>query len=158
MCAAATEVTIPLLQKHLRATLDFLTPFLPMANGHMVTYLTECLWDKHVPADIRQEIQTESNVNEAMEVYWKHLAANAESMEEQKSYGQFRCFLSNAKQYYLDRFTDVWITPDELNQRLHSKQFKNMSIKGFMNEKKNHEVSINCFLNCIGPNTSNFIN
>lgn len=138
MCAAKINM-IPQLQKHLQETLDFLTPYLPMANDHMVTYLTANLWEKHIPPEIREEIRTESDICKAIEMYWTHLEAN-ECWTGNTDFEHFRGFLLNAKHFYLDRFTDVWITPDELNRMLNCNNSENTLIKGFMNEKKNYEV------------------
>lgn len=132
---------IPVLQKHLRDTLDFLTPFMPMANGHMVTYLTANLWEKYIPLEIREEIRSESDVRKALETYWTHLEANEIGSGNEDSM-HFRGFLLNARQFYMDRFTDVWITPDELNQKLNCSNYnQNTMTKGFMNEKKYYEVT-----------------
>lgn len=142
MCTVA-EVTIPLLQKHLKATLDFLTPFLPMANSHMVTYLTDNLWKRNISLEIQQEIQSEADIRDAIDIFWNHLDANHNSaaIDETDKFQYFRKFLSNSKQCYLDRLTDVWITPDELNQQLNKDSKNVVTVRGFMSSKKNHEVS-----------------
>lgn len=141
MCAAA-EVTIPLIQKHLKETLDFLTPFLPMANSHMVTYLTDNLWKKNISLEIQQEIQSEADVRDAIDIFWNHLDAddNSDVTDDNDKFKYFRKFLSNSKQYHLDKFTDIWITPDELNKQLNKESINGVIVRGFMSPKKNHEV------------------
>lgn len=135
------EVTIPLLRHHLKATVDFLKPFLPVLDGHMTRFLSERLWQKHIPHEIQREIRTETDAREAIEIYRDHLSSQFDSSRSTDKYTHFRTHLWNTKQYYLDRFTDIWIEPNELSEKLKSRSDTKRSHPGFMPDKKHHEVN-----------------
>lgn len=137
---ATIEVTTQLLQNHIRNTLEKLTPLLAMANAPMVTYFTEQLWDTHIPAEIRQEIQTNDDINDAIDIYWQHLSTDNCSTVENDKFKHFRSFLAGSKQFHLDNFEDVWVSPEKLKQIFDTQRSRTLPIQGFMSVKKNHEV------------------
>lgn len=140
---AAAEVTIPLLQKHLNAAINHLKPFTPMLNGHMTRFLSENLWQRSVPDDIQTELRTEADVYEAINIYKQHLNPTTNTNATCERFKHFRTFLLNTKRYYLDRFTDVWITPDDLNRKLGlGIADKLQKCEGLMAPKKQYEVII----------------
>lgn len=134
------EVTAQLIQNHLRTTMERLMPLLSFANAPMVKFLTENLWEHMIPPEIQHEIETPSDIQSAVDIFWSHL--NEESFNKDKSdkFKHFRAFLANNRQNHLDNLRDVWITPEKLKQIFDTQRSSPLPIKGFMSTKKNHEV------------------
>lgn len=137
---ATVEITAQLIQNHIRTVFECLGPLLGMANAPMVTYFTNKLWNTHVPVEIQREIQTTDDINEAVEIYWKHLDAEQIDPVANDRFKHFRAFLTRARRHHLDYFDDVWVTPEKLKQILDAHHRTTLPIGGFMSEKKNHEV------------------
>lgn len=149
--SAITEVTVPLLRHHLKTTVDFLKPFLPFVEGHMTRFFTEDLWHKHIAPEIQREIHTESDVREALDIYRHHLTPDTDLLSTAKKTNRlehFRVHLTNTKHYYLDRFRDVWITPEELDRIFAgASDAKQTNHRSFMSMKKHYEVSVKVAIN-----------
>lgn len=141
--AAAMEITAQLIQHHIRTTIEYLTPLLGMANAPMVTYLTENLWKTHIPKEIRDEIQTTSDVQSAVDIFWHHLHTDQSDCTPNDQFNQFRTFLRKNREFHLDNLRDVWITPEQLKQKFDTQRSNPLPIRGFMSTKKNHEVKRN---------------
>lgn len=107
-----------------------------MLNDHMILYLTNDLWQKHLPAAIRQEIRTQSDAKEALNVYWTHL-----EQDGKESFPNLREFLATARENSIDTMRDVWITVGELKEQLNIERSEQFKVHGYMNEKKNYEVT-----------------
>lgn len=136
------EVTVQLLQNHLRTTMERLTPLLGLANAPMVKFLTENLWKKMVPMEIQHEIQTPSDIQSAIDIFWTHLNEDSFHNDNMDQFKYFHAFLKNNQQNHLDNLCDVWITPEKLKQIFDTQRNQPLPIKGFMSTKKNHEVNI----------------
>lgn len=138
---AGVEVTVSMLQKQLGAAVAYLKPFIPMTNCHMTRFLSENLWQRSVSDGIQAEIRTPADVDEAITIYKQHLNPTANINADFDRFKNFRSFLLNTKQYYLDRYTDVWITPDDLNRKLNlGIGDKKKKSEGLMGGKKQYEV------------------
>lgn len=133
------ELTIHILQKHVKSVLEYLTPLLPMVNFPMVKFFVGQAWHTNIPMEIRQEIKTQSDIEEATDIYWKHL--NADHDHATEKFKSFRSFLINTRKHHLDSLIDVWTTPDELLKKFNNSSADAPPIKGFMSIKKNHEVN-----------------
>lgn len=134
------KTTSQMVRNHLDKCWRFLMPFLPMANCHMVTFITNKLYEKYVPLAIKDEMKSMSHIDAAMEIYWNHL----NEKENESNIDGFDCLrkhLAEMREHTLDRIDDVWITPDELQTAIGCKASDLLNVKGFMSEKKNHEVS-----------------
>lgn len=107
-----------------------------MLNGPMVLYLTNDLWQKNLPAAIRQEIRTQSDATEALNVYWTHLENDGGG-----SFPNLREFIATARENSIDSMRDVWITVGELEKQLNVEQSERFKVHGFMSEKKKYEVT-----------------
>lgn len=61
-------------RQRVRAQLDrvlaFVRPQLAFANCHMVGYLTEGLWQQHMPPAIREAVQSAEDVDAAVALFW----------------------------------------------------------------------------------------
>lgn len=123
------------------ATLDYLNPLLSMANCHMVTYLTHNLWKEYIPKEIQREIQSKDDLERATDIYWMHLRNTENDFSAADEFKYFRTFLAGSNQHCIDSLTDVWISPDQLKEKLRCKVDDALPIKGFMSTKKTHEVS-----------------
>ncbi|XP_031637289.1 methyltransferase-like protein 25 [Contarinia nasturtii] len=121
--------------------MEKLTTLLGMANAPMVSYFTEKLWKTHIPNEIQREIQTIDDINAAIDIYWKHLDRDDELVCKDK-FKHFRSFLTTSRQYHLDNFEDIWMTPDSIKQILETQHKNPLKIHGFMSTKKDHEVHI----------------
>lgn len=137
--SAASELTIQLLLKRVKSVFDYLTPFLPLANFPMVNFFIGKAWQMNIPKEIQEEIQTQTDIEEATEIYWQHLHAKNCDYSSEK-FKHFRSFLSNTKTFHLDNFNDVWTTPEDLFEIFNNNLVEAPPIKGFMSIKKNHEV------------------
>lgn len=137
---AAMEITTQLLQHHIRNTMEYLMPLLSMANAPMVTYITENLWKSRIPKEIQDEIQTSSDINSAIDIFWTHLDANQNDGVPNDQFKHFRTFLWKNRQFHLDHLQDVWITPEQLKYTFNTQRTSPLPIRGFMSTKKNHEV------------------
>lgn len=134
------EVSSEVVRGHLHRCLQFLRPFLPMANSHMVTFITDKLYEKYVPLSIRNEIGSATQIDQAMEIYWNQLNTKVDAAET----NEFRCLqkhLDDVRSHTLDGIDGVWIEPNELQAIIGCKTKDAVVIKGYMTEKKNYEVS-----------------
>lgn len=135
------EITKHLLQHHIRNTMEYLVPLLGMANAPMVTYFTENHWKTHIPKEIQAEMQSESDIKSAIDIFWMHLSdVHQSDCGTNDQFKHFREFLMKNRQFHLDHLQDVWITPEHLNDLLNAKRTNPLPIRGFMSTKKNHEV------------------
>ncbi|XP_037044557.1 methyltransferase-like protein 25 [Bradysia coprophila] len=135
------DVTIPLLKRHLHQAITYLNPFLPYLNAHMTKFFSDNLWQRNVPLNIQSEIRTDADVYEAIKIYRHHLNPSVDSTADSDCFKNFRAFLRNTKPFYLDSYTDVWISPSELNRELKMAIGDEVHMsEGFMPQKKRHEV------------------
>lgn len=109
-----------------------------MANCHIVTFITGKLFEKHVPLPIQREIKSLQDMENAMHIYWNHMQADE---TEAVGFEHLRRYLADMRCHTLDKIDNVWIKPDELKSIIGSERNELLNIKGFMSEKKNHEVS-----------------
>lgn len=130
-----------IVRNRLEKCLRFLRPFLPMTNCHMVTFITDKLYEKHVPSAIQREMKSLQHIDEAMDVYWNHLNEKAEETKI-AGFENLQKYLADMRCHSLDKIDNVWITSDELKMAIGCKTNDLLTIKGFMSEKKNHEVSV----------------
>lgn len=134
---ATIEITTQLLQNRIQNTLEKLSSMLPMANAPMVKYFTDEFWKTYIPKEIQQEVQTKDDIKDALDIYWQHLDS---APHDNDKFRHFRAFLLDCRKHHLDRFEDVWITPETLKHIFDTKRTNPLPIKGFMSTKKNHEV------------------
>lgn len=136
------NITTNALQLHLQIIIRYLKPFLPFANCHMVNYLTDNLWATYVPEEIRREIESPADIDEAIRLFWRHRDFDASS-----GYQQFQNFVTNYQQFTLDGLHSLWLSLDELNDQLENdgcqvQTDSCLPIKDFMSAKKCSEVKI----------------
>ncbi|XP_045523589.1 probable methyltransferase-like protein 25 isoform X1 [Pieris brassicae] len=125
---------------HLRQNLDtiitFLTPYLPLANCHMVEFFTQSHWDRLLPSDLQHYLD-KSNLLDAVNIFWKASEKNNLYSENEISKWvettRNHCLINN----------EYCLNPQGL-QKLIISQGSNMQpelkITEFMNSKKSYEV------------------
>lgn len=57
------------IRNHIDCITKYLTPLLPIANCHMVEFLTQNHWDKLLPVPLRDTLNG-LQLNEALEQFW----------------------------------------------------------------------------------------
>lgn len=134
------KATTGMVRSHLDKCWRFLEPFLPMANCHMVTFITNKLYEKYVPPAIKDELKSMANIDAATDIYWNHLNEK-ENKSKIDGFDCLRKHLAEMRDHTLDRIDNVWITPDELKAAIGCEPNDLLNVKGFMSEKKNHEVN-----------------
>lgn len=132
--------TVQLLQNHIRNTLEKFSTLVGMANAPMLSFFTDQLWKTHIPKEIQREIQTINDIEAAIDIYWKHLDRDESNNVYNDKFTHFRAFLNNLRQYHLDSFDDLWVTPESIKEILNSQHTNPLKIHGFMSCKKDHEV------------------
>lgn len=148
------------VQIHLEKILVYLDQYSSFINCHMVNYLTDDLWNNHIPIEIREEIQTDSDIDSAIQLFWEQRDDNISI----SNHPNFLKFLKSANEIHFDKLqnTDVCQNIDELNEKLRNLNcnIKNadLHLSEFMTAKKNHEVEITAQTVahlCTHNNTSN---
>lgn len=143
-----SSTTVATVQSHLDALLRYLQPHLAFVNCHMVGYLTENLWQKHVPEAIRQEVQSAADVDAAVQVFWDFHHSDADTVIASAAAGRFGGlveFLRTAQAHRLSRLSpQLVLTTAQMEDRLRrtNSSEPSLQIKDFMSEKKSHEVEI----------------
>lgn len=65
-----TRLAMFKIRQHLQSVVTFLDPLLPLANCHMVEFLTQNHWDKLIPGNLKTGLQC-MDLNEAVDQFWK---------------------------------------------------------------------------------------
>lgn len=134
------KVSGDIVRNHLDKCLRFLTPYLPMANCHMVTFITDNLYERFVSHAIQSEMKSHSHFDEAMDIYWNHLRDEME-ITQMNGFEHLHRHLADMREHSIDKLDSVWITPDVLKEAIGCKTNDLLNkIEGFMSPKKNHEV------------------
>lgn len=125
------------IKLNLGKVIEYLKPFLPIANCHMVDYFTKNLLDTYLKPVLGEEI---------LQVDFKDALNSILNFEiELEKQARFNSFISNCERFRLYNCKDVCVSLDNFKQTLHDfgatckSSFK---IDIFMNEKKAHEVEI----------------
>lgn len=141
---STTAATILKLQRNIERIISFLEPR-EFINCHMVSYICDDLWNKHIPAGIRSEIQKQEDVDSAIEVFFHQEDADPALIKKHQNLFDH---IKMTKSFYLENLDDkLFITTDELfgeftKMNIPHPSGINLSVKEFMKDKKNHEVEI----------------
>lgn len=139
----STGSTVLKLQRNIERIVKFLEPR-DFINCHMVTYLCDDLWNKFIPEGIRSEIRCKEDVESAIELFFHQDSAEPELIRKHQ---QLFNHIEMTKGFYLENLDDkLFTTTDELLNEFKKMNIPdtaglNLSIREFMKEKKNHEVS-----------------
>ncbi|XP_069677807.1 probable methyltransferase-like protein 25 [Periplaneta americana] len=128
----------------------YLKPFLPLANCHMVNFITQDVWKTHVPDAIRREIAS-VKVEILDQIFVDHASGvpvNELNGELGSSCPNFIHFLNSARNACLRGSPGrrVIITRSEFQKKLaewayHDNQ-ESLHVEQFMTRKKMHEVEV----------------
>ncbi|KAJ6646660.1 putative methyltransferase-like protein 25 [Pseudolycoriella hygida] len=129
------------IQTSLDGIIKYLNPFTSLISCHMVNYITEDHWKALIPPDIRNEIRTEENIEEAINIFWDK-TGNEDKLLKYKNFVQF---IEEGKKYTIDGLAHACIDTVQLRDTLNKlgcsvNDVDYLKIKEFMSEKKNHEV------------------
>lgn len=145
------NITIINLQLHIDNIIKYLQPHKQLINCHMVNYLTDNLWTTLIPSDIQSEITNVSDIENAIEFFWKTSTNQRSNLNQ--SFKSLDTFLTNSEKYRMDNLQDVWVSPEDLTKQLSrfgcslaTEHENKLNVKEFMSEKKNHEVEMTAHL------------
>lgn len=136
---------IATVQRHLDRIISHLEPSREFVNMHMVGWISDNLYFKHVPEEIRTEINTIEDVKSAMELFMQQETPPPELI---KKHQHFYNHIQHEKSFYLENLDDkLFLTHDEMVNVFRKLNVPtdlglNVHVKEFMKDKKSHEVSI----------------
>ncbi|XP_070494942.1 probable methyltransferase-like protein 25 [Chironomus tepperi] len=136
---------IAIVQKHLDRIVTHMEPSREFVNMHMVAWICENLYVKHVPENIRSEINTIEDVRSAMDLFFQK---DNPSIDLIKKHQNLHNKIQLEKTFYLENLTDkLYLTHDEMIDEFKALKVPtdlglNVHVKEFMKDKKSHEVSV----------------
>lgn len=124
------------LRSKLEEVIVYLKPYLPIANSHVVNFITHNFWETIIPNDIREEIDLKGT-----ESVFSNFWSNNPFPDS------LTCFVTSSKYYYLDSYpSNCFMKVDDVYNLLQSWNYKpinkSFQLKEFMAAKKMHEVEI----------------
>lgn len=125
------------LHKHIDSLLSYLTPLLPLANCHMVEFLTHNHWETLLPKELRESLDG-MNLERAVQDFW-----SAHSDECDKS--PLGLWIHTARKHCLSVNNEYCLSVDQLEERIKDRGGvlpQEIPVKEFMNPKKSYEVRI----------------
>ncbi|KAL7042552.1 hypothetical protein ACKWTF_001189 [Chironomus riparius] len=136
---------ITTVQKHLDLIVKHMEPSRDFVNMHMVAWICENLYVKHVPENIRSEINSVEDVKSAMDLFFQK---DKPSIDLIKKHQSLHNKIQLEKLFYLENLTDkLYLTHDEMIDEFKALNIPtdlglNVHVKEFMKDKKSHEVSV----------------
>lgn len=137
--------TIVKIQKHLETLINHLEPTREFLNMHMVGWISENLFDKHVPVEIRDEIKNIDDCKSAMKLFFDQNNPSPDLITKHK---HLYNHIQQSKTFYLENLSDkLYLNVDELLDEFQSLNIPinkglSFNVRQFMKDKKNHEVEI----------------
>ncbi|XP_063625377.1 probable methyltransferase-like protein 25 [Cydia splendana] len=131
------DPTMLKLRNHIDSLLSYLTPLLPLANCHMVEFLTHKHWETLLPKGLRETLDV-MDLERAVEEFW-----NVQSNECDKS--PLGLWVHTARKHCLSVNGEYCLSVDQLEQSIRDRGGvlpKEIPVKEFMNPKKSYEVRI----------------
>lgn len=136
---------VAMVQKHLERIVMHMEPSREFVNMHMVAWICENLYVKHVPENIRNEITSIEDVKSAMDLFFQQ---DKPSIDLIKKHQNLHNKIQLEKSFYLENLSDkLFLTHDELIDEFKALNVPtelglNVHVKEFMKDKKSHEVSV----------------
>ncbi|XP_063385373.1 probable methyltransferase-like protein 25 [Cydia fagiglandana] len=131
------DPTMLKLRNHIDSLLSYLTPLLPLANCHMVEFLTHNHWETLVPKGLRETLD-DMDLDRAVGEFW-----NVQSDGSDKS--PLGLWVLTARKHCLSVNGDYCLSVEQLEQRIRDRGGvlpQEIPVKEFMNPKKSYEVRI----------------
>lgn len=124
------------LRSRLEEVVVYLKPYLPIANSHVVNFITNNFWETIIPSNVREEVDLKGT-----EVLFSNFWSDnpvSDSLTQ---------FVSTAKCNHLDSYpSNFYMELDDVYSVLQSWGYtpshKSFQLKEFMAAKKLHEVQI----------------
>ncbi|XP_067001301.2 probable methyltransferase-like protein 25 isoform X2 [Anabrus simplex] len=140
------------IQTQLCSVIDYLKPWLPLVNCHMVNFISGNLWERHVPIKIQEEAKCIglSGMYSLFSSCAKDngLANSTEGVPAEefanKSPYMMKYFME-AKQVTLSSMKGLVLSLPELRERMSAwgcHKHDSLKLKEFMSQKKTHEVEL----------------
>ncbi|XP_052742110.1 probable methyltransferase-like protein 25 isoform X2 [Bicyclus anynana] len=126
------------LHNQIDKAIAYLTPFLPLANCHMVEFFTDSHWDNLLPRKLRDYLD-DCDFNNAVEMFWSSAEGNYMDHNELSKWVQ------ETRSYCLSVDNEYCLSADELQERIKSwgaDMVPEVQISEFMNSKKSYEVQV----------------
>lgn len=125
-----------LLRSRLEEVIIYLKPYLPIANSHVVNFITDNFWETVIPKDIREEINLKGT---------EYVFSNFWS--DNPTPDSLTRFVTSSKNNYLNSYPkNCYMKLDDVNNVLQSWGYEPMNktfqLKEFMAAKKMHEVEV----------------
>ncbi|KAJ8720005.1 hypothetical protein PYW07_012048 [Mythimna separata] len=125
------------VRHHIQSITRYLTYLLPIANCHMVEFLTENHWDRLLPSSLREYLDG-LELNEALEQFW-----NAAEGQETKDKSELASWVRTARSHCMSVNNEYCLSAEQLQDRIKSwggKILPEIRVKEFMTSKKSYEV------------------
>jgi len=124
------------LKLRIEEVIIYLKPYLPIANSHVVNFITNNFWETIIPNDIREEIDLKGTES-VFSNFWSNNPIP----------DSLTCFVSSAKSNNINSYPSRCYMPlDDVYNLLHTRGYNSMynsfQLKEFMAAKKMHEVEI----------------
>lgn len=124
------------LKSRLEEVVVYLKPYLPIANSHVVNFITNNLWETIIPSNIREEVDSRGT-----EVLFSNFWSDNPIPDS------FTQFVSSAKCNNIDSYSNnFYMELDDVYNVLQSWGYtpmhKSFQLKEFMAAKKLHEVQV----------------
>lgn len=124
------------LHRHIDSITKYLTPLLPLANCHMVEFITHNHWERLLPTNLRQSLNN-MDLNDAVDQFWTI------ATHENKDTSPLSTWINTARSHCLTINNDYCLSTEQLQQRIKhwgADIRPEIRIKEFMNSKKSYEV------------------
>lgn len=131
------KTTIRSLCHNIDSIINYLAPYLPLVNCHMVEFLTNDHWNTYLPNNLKEYLD-QLDLNESLEQFW-----NATNSYKGNEPTELRKWITEARKHYLEVNNDYCLSVEQLNERIKSwggELQPEIKVKEFMNNKKSYEV------------------
>ncbi|XP_068629351.1 probable methyltransferase-like protein 25 [Battus philenor] len=131
------ETRISRIHQHLDRILKYLNPLMPLANCHMVEFLTENHWDRLLPYNLRNVLD-KWDLDYGIDKFWTY--ASERNKNDNCELGKW---IHMARSLYLTVNNDYCLSTEELQKHIHCWGGivpPEIKVKEFMTSKKSYEV------------------
>ncbi|XP_030030040.2 methyltransferase-like protein 25 [Manduca sexta] len=125
------------LHHQLDNIIRYLTPLLPIANCHMVEFLTENHWNKLLPGALRDSLD-KVELEVSLQNFWQ-----AAEGHEQTDVPELKKWVTNARSYCVTANNDYCLSKQQFHDKIKSwgaELKEEIRVKEFMTSKKSYEV------------------
>lgn len=123
------------LHRHIDSVTKYLTPLLPLANCHMVEFITHNHWERLLPTNLRESLNN-MDLNDAVDQFWTI------ATHKNKDTSPLSTWINTARSHCLTINNDYCLSTEQLQQRIKhwgADIRPEIRIKEFMNSKKSYE-------------------